>query len=219
MTPAATDREARDRVRFVLQLRQRGLSDLRVLRALERTPRSFFMAQRYADIAGRDIALPIGGGQTAPPPSTVARMVEALGVQSHHRVLEIGAGSGFATALLATLGREVVALERSPTLAAEATARLFAFGLHNVRVLHADGLANDAVEGQFDRVLVHALIEPPAPHLTHWLGEGGALVAALVDEDVQRIVRLVATPQGLNAEAFGVVRTLTPLAAGLMRAL
>ena len=219
MTLAATDREARDRAQFVLRLRQRGLSDLRVLRALERTPRSFFMAQRYADIAARDIALPIGGGQTAPPPSTVAQMIEALGVQPHHRVLEIGAGSGFATALLAALGGEVVALERSPTLAAEAAARLDAFGVKNVRVLHADGLANDAVEGPFDRVLVHALIEPPAPRLTRWLGEGGALVAALADEDVQRVVRLVATPEGLHADAFGLVRTLTPLSAGLMRAL
>jgi protein-L-isoaspartate(D-aspartate) O-methyltransferase len=216
---AATDREARERAQFVLRLRQRGLSDLRVLRALERTPRSFFMAQRYADIAARDIALPIGGGQTAPPPSTVAQLIEALDVQSHHRVLEIGAGSGFATALLAALGAEVVALERSPTLAAEAAARLAAFGAKNVAVLHADGLAGDAVAGTFDRVLVHALIEPPAPRLTRWLAEGGALVAALLDEDVQRVVRLVATPQGLHAEAFGVVRTLTPLAAGLMRAL
>ena len=178
------------------------------------------MAQRYADIAARDIALPIGGGQTAPPPpSTVAQMIEALGVQSHHRVLEIGAGSGFATALLATLGGEVVALERSPTLAAEASARLAAFGANNVTVLHADGLASGAVEGPFDRVLVHALIEPPAPRLTRWLAEDGALVAALADEDVQRVVRLVATPQGLQADAFGVLRTLTPLAAGLMRAL
>jgi protein-L-isoaspartate(D-aspartate) O-methyltransferase len=219
MALAATDREARERAQFVLRLRQRGLSDLRVLRALELTPRSFFMAQRYADIAARDIALPIGGGQTAPPPSTVAQMIEALEVQSHHRVLEIGAGSGFASALLAALGAEVVALERSPSLAAEAAARLDAFGAKNVRVLHGDGLAVDAVDGPFDRVLVHALIEPPAPRLTRWLGAGGALVAAIADEDLQRIVRLTATPQGLQAEAFGVVRTLTPLAAGLMRAL
>jgi protein-L-isoaspartate(D-aspartate) O-methyltransferase len=216
---AAADREARERAQFVLRLRQRGLSDLRVLRALERTPRSFFMAQRYADIAARDIALPIGGGQTAPPPSTVAQMIEALDVQSHHRVLEIGAGSGFATALLAALGAEVVALERSPTLAAEAAARLAAFGLKNVTVLHGDGLASDAVDGPFDRVLVHALIEPPAPRLTRWLAEGGALVAALADEDVQRVVRIVATPEGLQADAFGALRTLTPLSAGLMRAL
>lgn len=219
MILAATEREARERAQFVLRLRQRGLSDLRVLRALERTPRSFFMAQRYADIAARDIALPIGGGQTAPPPSTVAQMIEALDVQSHHRVLEIGAGSGFATALLAALGAEVVALERSPSLAAEAAARLAAFGAKNVRVLHADGLAADAVDGPFDRVLVHALIEPPAPRLTRWLTAEGALVAALEDEDVQRVVRLCATPQGLQAEAFGAVRTLTPLSAGLMRAL
>ena len=219
MVGLATDREARERAQFMLRLRQRGLSNLRVLRALELTPRSFFMAQRYADIAARDIALPIGGGQTAPPPSTVAQMIQALDVQGHHRVLEIGAGSGFATALLAGLGAEVVALERSPSLAAEAGARLAAFGAKNVRVLHGDGLAADVVEGPFDRVIVHALIEPPAPRLTRWLGAGGLLVAGIADEDVQRVVRLAATPEGLHADAFGTLRTLTPLAAGLMRAL
>jgi protein-L-isoaspartate(D-aspartate) O-methyltransferase len=201
-------------------MRQRGLADIRVLRALERTPRSFFVPQRYADIAARDIALPIGGGQTSPPPSTVAAMIEALRVEPFHRVLEIGAGSGYATALLGQIAATVVSLERCQSLAVEAAARLTAFGLDNVRVAHADGLAPDAAEGRFDRVLVHALIEPPAPRLTYWLEPGGALVAAMADEDQQRIVRLHSAAGGaLQAEALGAVRTLTPLIVGLMRAL
>ena len=130
-----------ERAQFTLRMRSRGLGDLRVLRALERTPRSFFVPQRYADIAARDIALPIGGGQTAPPPSTVAAMIEALQARARHRVLEIGTGSGYATALLGQIAAEVVSLERCPTLAVEAAARLAAFGLGNVRVAHADGLA------------------------------------------------------------------------------
>ncbi len=220
MEAAAKGAEARDRAQFTLRMRQRGLADIRVLRALERTPRSFFVPQRYADIAARDIALPIGGGQTAPPPSTVAAMIEALKVEPAHRVLEIGAGSGYATALLGQIAAEVVSLERCQSLAVEASARLAAFGLDNVRVLHADGLAPDAAQGRFDRVLAHALIDPPAPRLTRWLAPGGLLVAAVVDEHQQRIVRLTSGPDGaLHAEALGAVRTLTPLVVGLMRAL
>ena len=201
-------------------MRQRGLADVRILRALERTPRSFFMAQRYADIAARDIALPIGGGQTAPPPSTVAAMIEALKLNPGHRVLEVGAGSGYATALIGQIAAEVVSLERSQTLAVEAAARLSAFGLENIRVSHADGLAVDEAPGRFDRVIVHALIEPPAPRLTRWLHPGGLLVAAIAEAAGQRILRLTLSADGdIAAEALGPVRTLTPLAIGRMRAL
>ncbi len=219
MAASAAETEARERAQFTLRMRQRGLSDVRVLRALERTPRSFFVPQRYADIAARDIALPIGGGQTAPPPSTVAAMIEALKLEPTHRVLEIGAGSGYATALLSQIAAEVVSLERSQSLAVEAAARLTAFGLGNVRVVHADGLAPEAALGRFDRVIVHALIEPPAPRLTRWLNPGGVLTAAIIDEEAQRIVRLRLTAEGVQAEALGAVRTLTPLVVGLMRAL
>jgi protein-L-isoaspartate(D-aspartate) O-methyltransferase len=213
-------KETQERAQFTLRMRQRGLNDVRVLRALERTPRSFFMPQRYADIAARDIALPIGGGQTAPPPSTVAAMVEALKIGPADRVLEIGAGSGYATALIGQLAGEVVSLERCQSLAVEAEARLAAFGLANVRVAHADGLAPEAAEGLFDRVIVHALIEPPAPRLTRWLAPGGRLVGAVTAEEGQRVVRLTFSPEGgPRVEALGAVRTLTPLVVGLMRAL
>jgi len=215
----AAETEARERAQFTLRMRQRGLSDVRVLRALERTPRSFFMPQRYADIAARDIALPIGGGQTAPPPSTVAAMIEALKIEPGHRVLEIGAGSGYATALLGQIAAEVYSLERSQSLALEAAARLASFGLDNVHVAHADGLAPEAAPGRFDRVIVHALIEPPAPRLTRWLNPLGVLAAAIADEEQQRIVRLRLSADGVHAEALGPVRTLTPLVVGLMRAL
>ena len=127
MTVAATEGQASDRAQFLLRMRQRGVGDVKVLRAMERTPRSFFVAQRYADIAARDIALPIGGGQTAPPPSTTAAMLEALRLEPKHSVLEIGAGSGYAAALLAQLAADVLAMERCQSLAVEAAARLAAF--------------------------------------------------------------------------------------------
>ena len=217
-----TSLEIEERVQFVLRLRARGIRDLRLLRALERAPRALFMPQRYGDIAARDIALPIGCGQTAPPPSILAAMIEALDPQPGRRVLEIGTGTGYAAALLAQLAGEVVSLERIQTLALEAAARLEAFGLANVRVAWADGLALDPKDGLFDRVLVHALIETPVPRLTDLLAEGGSLVAAVADEasGEQRIVRLTRQASGeIAVGAHGAARTFMPLVEGLARAL
>ena len=220
--PPVENPEAEERVQFMLRLRARGIDDLRLLRALERAPRALFMPQRYADIAGRDIALPIGSGQTAPPPSILAAMIQALDPAPESRVLEIGTGTGYAAALLAQLAAKVVSLERHRTLALEAAVRLEAFGLRNVRATWADGLACDPREGLFDRILVHALIEPPAPRLTELLAEGGALVAVVADDDSgqQRIVRLTRQADGeIVAGAHGAARTFMPLAHGLATAL
>jgi protein-L-isoaspartate(D-aspartate) O-methyltransferase len=215
---SAASLEAEERAQFMLRLRARGIRDLRLLRALERAPRALFMPQRYADIAARDIALPIGCGQTAPPPSIVAAMIEALNPQPSCRVLEIGAGTGYAAALLAQLAGEVVSIERRQILALEAAARLESFGLANVRVAWADGLALEPKGGLFDAILVHAVIDAPATRLTDLLVAGGALVAVVAGDGSgeQRIVRLTRGANGeITASARGAARTFMPLVAGL----
>src|ERR1700722_3570312 len=131
--------ESEERAQFTLAMRARGINDLDLLRALERAPRALFMPPRFADIAGRDIALPIGCGQTSLPPTIVAAMIAALNIKPAHRVCEIGTGTGYCAALLAQLANTVVSLERFQTLALEAQARLKTFGLSNVAVLWADG--------------------------------------------------------------------------------
>lgn len=149
-------------------------------------------------------------------------MIETLDVKAGSRVLEIGAGAGYATALLALLAGEVLSLERCQTLALEAAERLQAFGLTNVRVVWADGLDFDPGETRFDRILVHALIEAHAPDLTRALAPGGALVAAMFDETAgeQRIVRLARDAAGeITASARGPARTFAPLARGRALAL
>jgi protein-L-isoaspartate(D-aspartate) O-methyltransferase len=147
-------------------------------------------------------------------------MIEALRLAPTQSVLEIGAGSGYAAALLGQLAADVVSLERCQSLAVEASARLAAFKVDNVRVLYADGLAPSAKETRYARVLVHALIEPPAPRLTRWLEPDGVLVAGMAEADGQRIVRLTLKPDGsLKVEPLGGVRALTQLVVGLMRAL
>src|ERR1700722_3734570 len=139
MGEAPTHGESEERAQFMLRMRARGIGDLRLLRALERAPRSLFMPQRYADIAARDIALPIGCGQTAPPPSIVAAMIESLDVKPGSRVLEIGGGSGYASALLAQMAGQILSLERCQTLAVEAAERLPPVRLHNVEGRVAGG--------------------------------------------------------------------------------
>jgi protein-L-isoaspartate(D-aspartate) O-methyltransferase len=220
MGEAPNHREAEERAQFMLRMRARGVGDLRLLRALERAPRALFMPQRYADIAARDIALPIGCGQTAPPPSIVAAMIETLDVKPGARVLEIGGGTGYASALLAQLAGRVLSLERCQTLAVEAAERLAAFGVDNVEVAFADGLGFRAEGREFDRIIVHALIEAPASRLVEMLAPDGALVAVVSDEAEQRIVRLARDAGGqIGAGARGPARTFVPLVPGLARAL
>src|SRR5579863_3363784 len=153
---SATEQE--ERAQFTLAMRAKGINDLGLLRALERAPRALFMPQRFADIAGRDIALPIGCGQTSPPPSVVAAMIASLELRSSHRVCEIGTGTGYCAALLAQLAKDVVSLERFQTLAVEAAARIKAFGLANVAVQWEDGFDFRQSGARFDRVIVHGLI-------------------------------------------------------------
>src|SRR5215468_8702184 len=95
--------ESEERAQFTLAMRAKGINDLSLLRALERVPRALFMPQRFADISGRDIALPIGCGQTSPPPSVLAAMIAALDLRRSDRVCEIGTGTGYCAALLAQI--------------------------------------------------------------------------------------------------------------------
>jgi protein-L-isoaspartate(D-aspartate) O-methyltransferase len=215
--------EAQDRAQFMLLMRARGVRDLALLRALERAPRALFMPQRYGDIAGRDIALPIGCGETAPPPSLVAAMIEILALEPHHSVLEIGAGSGYATALIAQLAREVFSLERCQSLALEAATRVESFGVKNARVAWADALSSGAPVGPFDRILIHALIEEPFDRFTERLTPGGILVAARMVEQEgggeQRLVKIARGEAAPVVHDAGPARSLAPLIAGLTRGL
>jgi protein-L-isoaspartate(D-aspartate) O-methyltransferase len=215
--------ESEERAQFTLAMRARGINDLSLLRALERAPRALFMPPRFADIAGRDIALPIGCGQTSPPPSIVAAMVAALELKPEHRVCEIGTGTGYCAALLAQLADAVVSLERFQTLALEASTRIKAFGLANVTVHWADGFEHHIAGERFDRVVVHGLIEPPGDAFRRLVRPGGVLVAVVSgpDRGEQHVVRLTdAPPIGAGeAQDMGPARAMRPLEHGLARAL
>jgi protein-L-isoaspartate(D-aspartate) O-methyltransferase len=214
--------ESEERAQFTLAMRARGINDLGLLRALERAPRALFMPPRFADIAGRDIALPIGCGQTSPPPSIVAAMIGALDLKPEHRVCEIGTGTGYCAALLAQLANTIVSLERFQTLALEASARIKTFGLANVTVAWADGFEHHASRDRYDRVLVHGLIEPPGEAFRRLIRPGGVLVAVVdgPDRGEQHIVRLTDMTSGAaDAADMGPAHAMRPLERGLARAL
>lgn len=185
------DEEATRRAEFVLGLRKRGISDLRVLRAMEKVPRELFVEPQFADLAYADQALPIPCGQTISQPYVVAAMTEALDVGDRHKVLEIGMGSGYQTAILARLARRVYAIDRFRTLVAAAEERLAALGVSNVTAMAADGMLGWPAQAPFDRILLAAAAPAIPPVILDQLRDEGVLVAPIgpVGGD-QRLVRV-----------------------------
>ena len=169
--------EAAPLVAFLMALRARGIRDLKLLKALESVPRGAFVPHQYADLAYKEIALPIPCGQTMPDPFHVAGMMEALALEPHHRVLEIGSGSGYTSAILGRLAGEVVALERFQTLVLATRARLAALDIKNVEALWADGLNVGLQPNHFDRIIVHARVEALSPHWGAALSAEGLILA------------------------------------------
>jgi protein-L-isoaspartate(D-aspartate) O-methyltransferase len=152
-------------------VRGRGIADERVLQAMLRLPRHEFVPEAYRSHAYEDRPLPIGEGQTISQPYIVAIMLEALGLQPADTVLEVGAGSGYATALLAELTARVVAVERSPILGAGATQTLSRLGYNNVKVVVGDGSQGFAAGAPYDAILVSAAAHAVPPALLSQLRE------------------------------------------------
>jgi protein-L-isoaspartate(D-aspartate) O-methyltransferase len=173
------------RSRLVETLQQKGIRDLAVLRAVGTVPRHLFVPESVRHRAYDDVALPIGGGQTISQPWVQARYLELAALTGHERVLEVGAGSGYQTALLALLADAVFAVERIASLAQGARAVLEAAGLRNVTVLVGDGTLGWRPFAPYDAILVAAASpEIPAP-LLEQLAPGGRLIIPLGDRHNQ----------------------------------
>lgn len=158
------------------QMRTRGIRDQRVLDAMERVPRHLFIPPEYRADAYQDHPVPIGYGQTISQPYIVAFMTEALRLERHHRVLEIGTGCGYQTAVLAELAAEVYSIELIEPLAARARATLDELGYRTVHTRTGDGYAGWPERAPFDRVIVAAAAEDVPPALVAQLAEDGILV-------------------------------------------
>ena len=209
---------AQAKMAFLLGLRARGIADVNILRALATIPRVTFAPHRYRDLALREVALPIACGQTMSEPWLTARMIEALLVSPEHRVLEIGSGSGYATAILARLASQVVSVERFKSLVVEAQTRLDLLGLTNVDVVWGDGLALPPEQGPFDRILIHGLLDGLPEAIFGLLADGGIIVAGRAGEAGVRVVKLAHGPTGVTGEDVCPAR-LRPLIPGVARSL
>lgn len=175
------------------QLRARGIADTRVLAAMERVPRHEFASERYRDQAYEDHPLPIGEGQTISQPYIVARMLDALALSPTDKVLEVGTGSGYLTALLAELAAQVFSVERHAALADAARDLLVYMAYKNVRVIVGDGTQGFAEAAPYDAIIVSAAAaEVPRP-LLEQLAEGGRMIIPVGTADSQQLqfIRMV----------------------------
>jgi len=179
------------RALMVQRLRQAGIADEGVLKAMAALPRELFVPGHLAHHAYEDFALEIGDGQTISQPSVVARITELAAVKGSDRVLEIGTGSGYQAAVLAHLARFVFTVERLPRLAEGARTRLAELGLRNVTVQVMDGSLGWRARAPFDVIIVSAAAPAVPGVLREQLAEGGRLVVPVGDLRRQELVRIV----------------------------
>ena len=169
------------------QLRARGIGDECVLDAMWRVPRHEFAPERYRDQAYEDHPLPIGEGQTISQPYIVARMLEALAIKPTNKVLEVGTGSGYLTALLAELAAQVESVERHAALADAARELLGRLGYTNVKVIVGDGSKGFAEAAPYDAIIVSAAAAEVPPALVEQLAEGGRMMIPVGAADSQQL--------------------------------
>ncbi|MFN0116244.1 MAG: protein-L-isoaspartate(D-aspartate) O-methyltransferase [Paracoccaceae bacterium] len=207
--------EAERRMRFLFALRSHGVTDARVLSAIESIDRGLFVTGLFAGRAYDDVPLPIGCGQTISQPSVVGLMTQALEVGARDKVLEIGTGSGYQAAVLSRLARRVYTLDRHRRLVREAEALFASLDLPNITALVADGTRGLPEQAPFDRILVTAAAEDPPGPLLAQLREGGIMVLPVGQSDaVQSLIKVRRSPSGYEYEELRPVR-FVPLVEGL----
>ena len=195
------------RARLVLELRGEGIGDDRVLAAVETVPREMFVPRAFQHQAWENVALPIDCGQTISQPAVVARMTEALEVDDRMKVLEIGTGSGYQTAILSHLCRRVYTIERHRELLQQADERLTALRRRNVTARLGDGSRGWPEQAPFERILVTAAAIDIPPRLSGQLAIGGIMVVPIGDDsDNQRIVRVRRQQDRLDIDDLGPVK-------------
>jgi len=205
--------EAR-KIRMIMELRRSGITDTRVLSAIERIPRESFVPEPFLDQSYENVALPIGHGQTLSQPVVVARMTQALEVGDRMKVLEIGTGSGYQGAVLAQLCLRLYTIERHRPLLVEAEARFAALRLRNVTTKCGDGSHGWPSQAPFDRIILTAAATTLPDALLQQLKLGGIMVLPVgVRHGEQRLLRVRRLLEGVETSDMGPVR-FVPLISG-----
>jgi protein-L-isoaspartate(D-aspartate) O-methyltransferase len=208
---------ARTRERLIQRLQEQGIADLRVLDRIRNVPRHLFMDEALASRAYEDTALPIGFGQTISQPFVVARMTEALLAQGPAaKVLEIGTGCGYQTAVLAPLVGEIYTIERIASLLGRARRTLRELRIRNVHYRHDDGNVGWSARAPFDGILLTAAPHAVPPSLFEQLAVGGRLIAPVGPEGRQELYRYAKSEKGIERHSLGAV-SFVPLLSGLLK--
>lgn len=206
---------ARTRDRLVQRLRDQGIHDLRVLERIRNLPRHIFVDEALASRAYEDTALPIGYGQTISQPYIVARMTQALlsgGLPA--KVLEVGAGCGYQTAVLAPFAGKIFSIERVEPLVDKARLRLKELQVRNVKLKHGDGMKGWPTQAPFDGIIVAAAPLTVPEALVAQLAVGGRLVVPVGPDGQQQLLRLTRREAGIHREMLGPV-SFVPMLAGV----
>ncbi|KAA9009873.1 protein-L-isoaspartate(D-aspartate) O-methyltransferase [Histidinibacterium aquaticum] len=203
-------------MQFLFALRSRGVTDARVLHAMEHVDRKAFVTTGlFSDRAYEDMPLPIACGQTISQPSVVGLMTQALDLRDRDKVLEVGTGSGYQAAILSHLARRVYTVDRHKRLVQAAEAIFERLGLANITAMTADGSRGLPDQAPFDRILVTAAAEDPPGPLLAQLRVGGIMVLPVGQSDaVQALIRVTRTEDGFDYEELRAVR-FVPLVEGL----
>ena len=205
------------KIELIMALRNQGIRDQAILEAIERTPREMFLGPSFQPMAYADQALPIACGQTISQPYVVAFMTDRLKLNDRSKVLEIGTGSGYQTAILSPLCRRVYTIERYRTLAKEAEERFKTLGLANITQMVGDGYKGWPKQAPFDRIIVTAAAKDVPKALADQLAIGGIMIIPLEEGPLnQELVRITRDEQGFAQERLLPVR-FVPLVEGVAR--
>ena len=204
-----------EKMQFLYAIRSRGITDSRVLNAMEKIDRRKFLKGVFEEKAYQDIPLPIACGQTISQPSIVAQMTQSLNVTARCKVLEIGTGSGYQAAILSRLARRVYTLERHLELMIQAQNIFDNLNLSNITAMRSDGSRGLPAQAPFDRILLTAAAEDPPAPLLEQLKVNGIMVLPVGQSDsVQTMIKITKTEKGLSYHEMGEVR-FVPLIEGI----
>jgi protein-L-isoaspartate(D-aspartate) O-methyltransferase len=209
------DAQATRKMQFLFTLRSRGITDQRVLTAMEKIDRGDYVRGLFAERAYEDMPLPIACGQTISQPSIVGLMTQALSVNSRDMVLEVGTGSGYQAAILSQLARRVYTIDRHRKLVADASTLFAQKGLNNITPVTGDGSYGMPEQGPFDRIIVTAAAEDPPGPLLAQLKIGGIMVVPVGQSDmVQSLIKVTRLATGFDYLQLRQVR-FVPLIEGV----
>ena len=208
------NRNGEQKMQFILSIRSKGVVDNNVLKALETVNREQFLKGLFAQRAYEDTPLPIECGQTISQPSVVGLMTQALRITNRDKILEIGTGSGYQTAILSKLGRRIYSVERFRPLYEDARAIFRKLQLNNITSVGGDGSQGVFEQQPFDRIIVTAAAEDPPPTLLNQLKIGGIMVIPVGQSDeIQKLIRVERTEKNFKYEDLCDVR-FVPLLEG-----